>query len=259
MPNLSFPSIDPQLLFLGGGIAVLALVIGVATVLRGVLNRRALRALEPSEPPPLVIPVHRRGAAEIPLQPLRRITPREIDEVSEVPAGPLNGPGAQPVDGPEAPVPLAKHYPSNGNGSGPITPPNGTVAASVGHTASRVIQEVAPAEGTLQFLPGRLEIVDGDVPGRDIRFVRTWGEIPEVTFGRVAGPPYRHVQLRSQTVSRQHARMQFIDGRWKLINLSQTNPVLVNGEPLDSAHGQRILRDGDEIEMGDVLFRFRER
>jgi pSer/pThr/pTyr-binding forkhead associated (FHA) protein len=118
---------------------------------------------------------------------------------------------------------------------------------------------VAPVEGTLQFLPGRLEIVDGDVPGRDIRFVRTWGEIPEVTFGRVAGPPYRHVQLRSQTVSRQHARMQFAEGRWKLINLSQTNPVVVNGEALDTAHGQRVLRDGDEIEMGDVLFRFRER
>jgi hypothetical protein len=259
MPNMSLPSIDPQLLYLGGGIAVLVLVVGVATVLRGVLTRRALRALEPSEPPPLVIPVHRRGAAEIPLQPLRRITPQQIDQVSEVPAGPIGGPGAQSVDVAQAPAPAAKHYPSNGNGSGPITPPNGTVASSLGHTASRVVQEVAPAEGTLQFLPGRLEIVDGDVPGRDIRFVRTWGEIPEVTFGRVAGPPYRHVQLRSQTVSRQHARMQFIDGRWKLINLSQTNPVVVNGEPLDSAHGQRLLRDGDEIEMGDVLFRFRER
>jgi hypothetical protein len=125
--------------------------------------------------------------------------------------------------------------------------------------ASKVFQEVAPIEGTLQFLPGRLEIVDGDVPGRDVRFVRTWGEVPEVTFGRVAGPPYRHVQLRSQTVSRQHARMQFIEGRWRLTNLSQTNPVVVNGQPLDSAHGQRLLREGDEIEMGDVLFRYRER
>jgi pSer/pThr/pTyr-binding forkhead associated (FHA) protein len=121
------------------------------------------------------------------------------------------------------------------------------------------VQSVAPAEGTLQFLPGRLEVLDGDVPGRDIRFVRTWGEIPEVTFGRVAGPPYRHVQLRSQTVSRQHARMQYVEGRWKITNLSQTNPVVINGQPLDTAHGQRVLHDGDQIEMGDVLFRFRER
>jgi len=89
--------------------------------------------------------------------------------------------------------------------------------------------------------------------------VRTWGEVPEVTFGRVTGPPYRHIQLRSQTVSRQHARMQYVDGRWRLTNLSQTNPVVVNGDPLDTAHGTRMLRDGDEIEMGEVVFRFRDR
>jgi hypothetical protein len=123
----------------------------------------------------------------------------------------------------------------------------------------KIVQSVAPAEGTLQFLPGRLEVLDGEVPGRDIRFVRTWGEIPEVTFGRVAGPPYRHVQLRSQTISRQHARMQYVEGRWKITNLSQTNPVVINGQALDTAHGQRVLHDGDQIEMGDVLFRFRER
>jgi hypothetical protein len=260
MPNLNLPTIDPQWIYLGGGFAFVVLVIGVATVIRGVLNRRALRALEPSEPPPLVIPVHRRGAAEIPLQPLRRPSPQGASQIGDVTSDINIDPA------PAAPAPYvsngarrAEHHPLPVNGSGPITPPNGTVSSSIGGTAARVVQEVAPVEGTLQFLPGRLEIVDGDVPGRDIRFVRTWGEIPEVTFGRVAGPPYRHVQLRSQTVSRQHARMQFSDGRWKLINLSQTNPVVVNGEPLDTAHGQRLLRDGDEIEMGDVLFRFRER
>ena len=89
--------------------------------------------------------------------------------------------------------------------------------------------------------------------------MRTWGEVPEVTFGRVTGPPYRHIQLKSQTVSRQHARLQYLEGRWCLTNLSQTNPVVVNGATLDSAHGQHTLRDGDEIEMGEVVFRFHER
>ena len=255
MPNLNLSSVDPRWLYAGAGVLAVLLLIAALTALRGVLVRRALRALEPSEPPPLVIPVHRRGAAEVPLQPMRRPVPRISEEAT--------GPRAEP---PPLPPPIATaSYTTNGvghdrpapNGNGPVTPPNGTPGFAGAST--RVIQEVAPVEGTLQFLPGRLEIVDGDVPGRDIRFVRTWGEVPEVTFGRVAGPPYRHVQLRSQTVSRQHARMQFADGRWKLINLSQTNPVVVNGEPLDSAHGQRLLRDGDEIEMGDVLFRFRER
>jgi hypothetical protein len=258
MPTLSLPSVNPLWLYASAGLALLLVLIGAMALVRGVLVRRAQRALEPSEPPQLVIPIHRRGVAEVPLQPLRRVA---LPLQNEGPTGPRAD---------EPPPGSAVSYASNGlnhavdhqavgNGSGPVTPPNGTVAASHSGTAARVVQEVAPVEGTLQFLPGRLEIVDGDVPGRDIRFVRTWGEIPEVTFGRVAGPPYRHVQLRSQTVSRQHARMQFAEGRWKLINLSQTNPVVVNGEPLESAHGQRVLRDGDEIEMGDVLFRFRER
>jgi hypothetical protein len=248
MPNLSLPSVDPLWLYLGGGLGALLLVIWGVALIRGVLIRRALWAQEPSEPPPLVIPVHRRGAADIPLQPLRRLSAQQLADEPPPPAPGYTTNGASHAE-----------RPATANGSGPITPPNGTVATGYSGASARVVQEVAPAEGTLQFLPGRLEIVDGDVPGRDIRFVRTWGEIPEVTFGRVAGPPYRHVQLRSQTVSRQHARMQFAEGRWKLINLSQTNPVVVNGEALDSAHGQRVLRDGDEIEMGDVLFRFRER
>src|SRR5579871_5817137 len=47
---------------------------------------------------------------------------------------------------------------------------------------SRVVATVPTTDGTLQFLPGRLEVVDGERPGQDIRFVRTWGEIPEITF-----------------------------------------------------------------------------
>ncbi len=125
--------------------------------------------------------------------------------------------------------------------------------------SDKIVHSVPSGDGTLQFLPGRLEVVDGEHPGRDIRFVRTWGEVPEITFGRVSGPPYRHVQLRSQTVSRQHARLQYTDGRWRLTNLSQTNPVIVNGDTLDTTHGQCFLREGDQIEMGEVVFRFRER
>ena len=46
------------------------------------------------------------------------------------------------------------------------------------------------ADGTLQFLPGRLEIAAGKDAGQEIRFVRTAG--PDgtcVTFGRADGPP----------------------------------------------------------------------
>ena len=134
------------------------------------------------------------------------------------------------------------------------------------------------ADGTLQFLPGRLEIAAGRDAGHEIRFVRTAG--PDgtiITFGRAEGAPYRHVQLREPTVSRAHARMalESLNGtplslspsnvgasRWRLDNMSTTNPVIVNGKPLDPEGGPRasvILSEGDRIEMGEVAFVFRAR
>lgn len=113
-------------------------------------------------------------------------------------------------------------------------------------------------DGPLQLLPGRLEVVEGDGQGRDIRFMRAWGEPPEVTFGRSRGPAHRHVQLSAPTVSRNHARMELEGERWKIINLSATNPVVVNGQEL-LPHTARQLDEGDRIEMGEVIFRYRER
>lgn len=134
------------------------------------------------------------------------------------------------------------------------------------------------ADGTLQFLPGRLVIAAGRDAGHEIRFVRTAG--PEgtlITFGRAEGAPYRHVQLREPTVSRVHARMaleptssgsalrgtpNLHSTRWRLENLSSTNPVVVNGKALEALGGASssvILSDGDRIEMGEVAFVFHAR
>ncbi|MDF2775207.1 MAG: hypothetical protein K0S86_4707 [Geminicoccaceae bacterium] len=134
------------------------------------------------------------------------------------------------------------------------------------------------ADGTLQFLPGRLELAAGRDAGQEIRFVRTAGpDGTTVTFGRAEGEPYRHVQLREPTVSRSHARMSLETGhasygaeaagathagQWRLENLSATNPVIVNGRALAADSGPRssvILSDGDRIEMGEVAFIFRAR
>ena len=70
---------------------------------------------------------------------------------------------------------------------------------------------------------------------------------------------YRHVQLPAQTVSRMHARMRFENGRWHIANLSPTNPLVVNGEPLDADGASRVLVEGDRVELGEVVLRFRER
>lgn len=115
-------------------------------------------------------------------------------------------------------------------------------------------------DGTLEFLPGRLEVVGGSDLGQEIHFVRPRDQdVPLITFGRSDGPPHRHIQLLDGTVSRRHARMSFNNDRWLLTNLSRTNPVQVNGAALPNAGPAVTLTDGDRIEMGAVVFVFREK
>lgn len=116
-----------------------------------------------------------------------------------------------------------------------------------------------PAEGTLQFLPGRLEVGSGIDAGREIRFVRVEGPNGiEVTFGRADGELYKHVQLRDKTVSRAHAVMRFHNAVWQLQNLSHTNPVVHNGVQM-AGDAVQTLADGDRVEMGEVQFTYRSR
>lgn len=130
--------------------------------------------------------------------------------------------------------------------------------AAVGQAKSATARARPAVEGTLQFLPGRLEIIEGRDVGQEIRFVRTPGaSTTEVTFGRLEGEPYRHVQLHEPTVSRLHAKMTQEDRRWRLTNLSGTNPVVVNSTPLEGEGASVVLSEGDRIEMGEVVFRFR--
>lgn len=115
-----------------------------------------------------------------------------------------------------------------------------------------------PAEGTLQLLPGRLEVERGPGRGEEIRFVRIPGMKQEITLGRNEGPPHRHVRLNSPTVSRTHARLTFRDGVWILQNESSTNPTVHNGRAMGSAVEEVPLENGDRIEIGEVLLVFHQ-
>jgi predicted component of type VI protein secretion system len=53
-----------------------------------------------------------------------------------------------------------------------------------------------------------------------------------------------------------HAKMTLEGKTWSLVNLSATNPVLVNGLPLEGEGSTVVLREGDRIEMGEVVFRY---
>src|SRR6185437_1235290 len=61
--------------------------------------------------------------------------------------------------------------------------------------------------------------------GRTIEMPRGGGgSAADYTLGRGEGPPRTHIRLPITTVSRQQARLHYEGGRWKIINLSQTNP-----------------------------------
>ncbi len=114
-----------------------------------------------------------------------------------------------------------------------------------------------PVDEAVQLLPGRLEVLSGDPRHQEIRFVRIPGRPAELILGREPGDTAQHVALRSSTVSRQHARFVYVDGHWHVANLSSTNPVVVNGEELSSNDAPRGLNDGDRVELGEVVMRFR--
>jgi hypothetical protein len=132
-------------------------------------------------------------------------------------------------------------------------PPAG--APSSGPSA-RQGSDTEEEDQTLQLLPGRMEVVAGGLRGREIRFVRMAGDT--YTFGRQPGQNASHIQIQSATVSRMHAAMRYVNGRWRIRNLSSTNPVRINGEVADTPHKEYTLHDGDRIEMGEVAFLFRE-
>jgi hypothetical protein len=112
------------------------------------------------------------------------------------------------------------------------------------------------ADRPIQPLPGRLHVLSGDDAGSELRLFSKAGERTRIVVGRESGPSYRCVTLHSPTVSRRHARIEFIDGEWTITNLSETNPVLLNDRVLPRDAAAKKLANGDRIELGEVALRF---
>ncbi|MBL8959234.1 MAG: FHA domain-containing protein [Gemmatimonadetes bacterium] len=133
----------------------------------------------------------------------------------------------------------------------------GTVPAEVVHGHS--LRFHRPPDGTLQFFPASLLVIGGPDAGHELRFVHPdAGATADITFGRKDGPPYRHVQLLEPTVSRTHARMSPDGTGWRVVNLSRTNPVVVNGIALSGVDTWHRLKHGDLVEMGALVFRYQD-
>ena len=233
-------------------IAAALLVVLIITIL--ILNmarkRRDIR-LRRHGAPVLVMPI------DDPVMPPR---PQQSREIFAAHASPTSvrqvTPVAPPIaaDDDDADIIVLQHEPVVTRVPSPGDRPHAGMHTSNGVTKAQ------GEDGTLEFLPGRLEVVSGDDAGQEIHFVKPEGDSRAViSFGRNEGPPLRHVQLHDLTVSRQHARMVYASARWHLFNLSDTNPVTVNGTPLPTKSGAVALQEGDRIEMGAVTFVFRER
>lgn len=119
----------------------------------------------------------------------------------------------------------------------------------------RTMRFIRP-DPTVQLLPARLEVIGGGDTGEEIRFIGVPGEPAEMMFGRSGGEGPTYIQLKQKTVSRTHAVVRYRHGEWLIENLSMTNPTRLNGEELGVK--ERLLTEGDRIEMGEVMLCFRE-
>ncbi|MBN2198773.1 MAG: FHA domain-containing protein [Candidatus Aminicenantes bacterium] len=72
----------------------------------------------------------------------------------------------------------------------------------------------------------------------------------ETVIGRVRGD----VILEDASVSKEHAKIVFLGNKFAVENLSQTNPVILNGEKVQA---QKELKSGDEIIVGLIKLQFR--
>lgn len=120
-----------------------------------------------------------------------------------------------------------------------------------------VVMHHAPP-GTLKVLPGRLIIKEGLNGIPELRFYKQSGQVEtEITFGRESGQPYRHIQLKSATVSGKQAKLVFSNGQYTLINYASasSNPTTVNGTAL-GVNESALLNNGDVITMGEVILQY---
>ena len=73
-----------------------------------------------------------------------------------------------------------------------------------------------------------------------------------VTLGRSQD---NHIHLADERASRRHARIDLQQGIYVISDLGSVNGTYVNGQRVQ----QQILRDGDEIRIGDTRLRFHSR
>ena len=83
---------------------------------------------------------------------------------------------------------------------------------------------------------------------------RTQLEQDKMAIGR---DPASAIPLERDSVSRQHAELSRIgDSQWLVRDLGSTNGTFVNERPVEPGEEGEVLRNGDQVRFGDVVFKF---
>lgn len=90
-----------------------------------------------------------------------------------------------------------------------------------------------------------LRVLAGQNPGQELTL-----EGPRCVLGR---HPNCDIKLEDGSVSREHAALTLVDGRWHLEDLNSRNGTFLNGRIVDR---RQPLTDGDEVRICDLSFSF---
>jgi hypothetical protein len=130
----------------------------------------------------------------------------------------------------------------------PMQPPMPSAATQVSSGSSTMMA----SKGTEVFtrLGGELTVSEGPDRGRTFSIGKT-----SILIGR-SGQRKNDFELTDTTTSREQAKILYnsADRLFRIVNESTTNPTRVNGNPVDSA----VLQDGDKIEFGNTVVRFKK-
>ena len=125
------------------------------------------------------------------------------------------------------------------------------------HQSGPAAPTAQPAHrATVQLLPGRLEPLIPEVIQQEVRFQQASSGEQEVTLGWELGEPPHHVTLDHPSIQPLHAKMTFQKGSWMIESLAPDDPVEVNGTPVPTTKGPYLLANGDQVRIGEALFRF---
>lgn len=125
-----------------------------------------------------------------------------------------------------------------------------TIVADVAEVAVDATRVLTPEEIDRELANARLQVLAGPLAGQELNLLpglNHIGKAPRASPAahEIAVPADRHM-------SRDHAVLEFRNGQLHLTDAGSMNGTFVNGERIQ----RTVLRERDEVRMGESVFRF---